>query len=368
MGTAVLGTEGNVCFAVEGFDTALSRAGSNTGNLLFQFAVWNAVRGPKFAVQLSVENAAQIRRNAGCLVIPAANQINGDPSFDLAPWADFVEALDLPTRVVGLGAQAPIGSEDLELNENVIRFAKAISARSQKIGVRGKFTQGVLARLGIENTVVAGCPTQLINRNLTGAAIRRQLDRVKEAASSVRIVLLGGTLQEGSREAEAALYRLVARYGDHIIVFQSNPSILRLLSDEEPASDDPDFLNWQCSILRPDLSTEQFRAYLFQRGRFYSSAPAWIDAMKHYDLAIGMRIHGAIAALEGGRLGVCVAFDSRTLELSETMGVPHFLASDIQQHMLLADVLDLVRFDADEFDVKRKRNLIEINAILDGLT
>jgi len=90
--------------------------------------------------------------------------------------------------------------------------------------------------------------------------------------------------------------------------------------------------------------------------------------MKHYDLAIGMRIHGAIAALEGGRLGVCVAFDSRTLELSETMGVPHFLASDIQQHMLLADVLDLVRFDADEFDVKRKRNLIEINAILDGLT
>jgi hypothetical protein len=135
------------------------------------------------------------------------------------------------------------------------------------------------------------------------------------------------------------------------------PEILKLLFEGRPCRDSEEALASLGKVVRPDLSVAELAAYLCRYGRFYSDARSWIDAMARFDLAIGMRIHGAVAAIQAGRLGVCVAFDSRTLELAQTMGYPYIMAADIAQEMQIEDLIENVSFYPSSFDAKKDENL-----------
>jgi hypothetical protein len=82
--------------------------------------------------------------------------------------------------------------------------------------------------------------------------------------------------------------------------------------------------------------------------------------MARFDVAIGMRIHGAVAAIQAGRLGICVAFDSRTLELAQTMGYPYVMTLDIKEGMEIREILEKVTFYPSSFEAKRDENLSRI--------
>jgi hypothetical protein len=82
--------------------------------------------------------------------------------------------------------------------------------------------------------------------------------------------------------------------------------------------------------------------------------------MARFDLAIGMRIHGAVAAIQAGKLGICTAFDSRTLELAQTMGYPYITAYEIGEAMGIKDILEQVTFYPALFDEKKQLNLSAI--------
>jgi len=360
----LIGTDGGISFAAEGFYSALSRVGHNTGNTLFQRAMWNLVQGPKMLAGPGVVEPDHLRRVADVLVLPAANQIN--PNFNLDSWSDYIDKADLPCVVIGLGAQADdinLTPSELVLTESVQRFANSIATRSNIIGVRGEFTRTVLATLGINNTVVTGCPSQTINPNVTGAQISDILHRVR-SKNDLTVALLGGTLQEFTRNVERILYGVVRPYRNHICIYQTEPRVLRFLHERFVDDASKSFIDWMKDVVRPDMRLDQFFYYLAIHGRVYSDARSWIDAMRRVDVAIGMRIHGAVAAIQAGRLGVCVAFDSRTLELAKTMGVPYILSQDIEEGHSLLDLLDLVHFDPHEFEEKRQRNVTAIHDIL----
>ena len=60
-------------------------------------------------------------------------------------------------------------------------------------------------------------------------------------------------------------------------------------------------------------------------------------------------------ALQAGVPAVCIAHDSRTLELCQTMLVPHILAKDIASGVSRDQLLDLfAQFDATAFDANRR--------------
>ncbi|HEX8044298.1 polysaccharide pyruvyl transferase family protein [Rhizobium sp.] len=363
----LVGTDGGVSFAAEDFHNALRRVGENTGNTLFQRAMWDLVKGPKISAGPGVLPAEKLREIVDVLVIPAANQIN--PHFNMKVWADYVEVADLPCVVVGLGAQSDdpfLPAEELVLPEAVRRFARTISEKSQVIGVRGEFTKRVLASIGVNNTVVTGCPSQTLNLRVSGEQIARNLDRAKSSID-LTVAILGGTLQEYTRSVEKTLYSAVKSMRNHICVYQTEPRILRFLHERYVDDDARLFITWMNGLVRPDLKIDQFFYYLATQGRFYSDARSWIDAMRRMDLAIGMRIHGAVAAIQAGRLGICVAFDSRTLELARTMGVPYILAQDVKEGQSLKDLLDIVHFDANDFEEKRQRNIAAIMEIVSAI-
>ncbi|WP_080963492.1 polysaccharide pyruvyl transferase family protein [Pseudomonas putida] len=350
---AFLGTSGGVSFSRLGFDAALNRIGYNTGNMIFQSATWESIRNPKFLVGFG-GNIQSIRENADVLFIPAANQVN--PSWDLQGWADFVESLDLPVVVVGLGAQSSIGSStDLKLKPGTERFLSIIAERTSNIGVRGAFTAEVLNNLGIKNTVVTGCPSNFTNENIQGETIASKLDEVR-TGKFTRSCYVAGTMEPETRAVEQRLFRLArSEYSD--FVFQTNDKILRTIYSKQTNPESLEYFKWESAILSPESRTDLYIDEVLSKGKFYSDARTWIDEAGKYDITYGMRIHGNIAAIQGGGLGICIAFDSRTLELAETMGYPYALASEIlaMDRCHLTGLARITKFSANDFTDRRSQ-------------
>ncbi len=346
---AFMGTNGGVCFAEQGFDRALRGIGLNTGNVMFQYAMWQRIRNPKIGITPGT-SLDGLKGKVKALVIPAANQIN--PAWDLGGWAETVEALDVPVVIAGLGAQAEIGADPaLDIKPGTLRFLKAVAERADHIGVRGQFTQDVLNRLGIANTVVIGCPSQFINSHITGAGIAERLARVRENPPH-RVGHLFGTMEAGAREAERVLFEIGRQHRARII-YQTNPDVLAYIFNGELSPRGRDYLAWESQILSPGIARDEYNRIIKWNGMFFSDARSWIDAMAAFDVVIGMRIHGAIAAIQGGSLGVCVAFDARTLELVETMKYPHLHHGAVRPDDTLATLLDRVVFDPAVYEATR---------------
>ncbi|PKP95437.1 MAG: polysaccharide pyruvyl transferase family protein [Alphaproteobacteria bacterium HGW-Alphaproteobacteria-14] len=357
---AFSGTNGGVSFSATGFNRALAEIGENTGNALFQFAMWRQIRNPKYVI--SRESIPEsVHELADILCIPAANQIN--PSWDLGGWADFVEKCDLPIACIGLGAQAQLGGDPrLQLKVGTVRYLKIVAERAQTIGVRGAFTQQVLEHLGITNTIVTGCPSQTINSRLKGRDIKALIDGF-DLIERPRIGYTLGTLEEYARPTEQRLSKMVSAL-PHKIIIQTGPHFMRFLHDGHADEEAVGFFRWVGSFLRPDLSVHEFMSYLADQALFYSDARTWIDQMRSTDLVVGMRIHGAVAAIQAGRLGVCVAFDSRTEELAYTMGYPYVTHEEIMDDTTLGDIVRLARFSAERFDHVRVKNSDNVRKIL----
>ncbi|MAQ66600.1 MAG: hypothetical protein CMN69_07935 [Sphingomonadaceae bacterium] len=358
---AYSGTNGGVCFSSSGFEKSLAEIGENTGNAMFQFAMWRLIRNPKFAITRE-SSPAEINEIADILCIPAANQIN--PNWDLAGWADFVENCDLPIACVGLGAQAGLDSDPrLNLKPGTRRYLDILSERSQTIGVRGAFTQKVLEHIGITNTVVTGCPSQTINPGVRGSSIQAMLDGFPEIETP-RIGYTLGTLEVEARETERRLAHLVSTF-PHDLILQTGPKFLGLAYDGRMGREALEFFSWVATLIRPDLSADEFICYLKDHSIFYSDARTWIDQMRQNDLVIGMRIHGAVAAIQAERLGICIAFDSRTEELAFTMGYPYVRHEEIQDNTRsIQEIVACTNFSASRFDHLRVKNSEKVRRIL----
>jgi len=363
---AIFGTNGGTSFSSYGFDNALTRIGMNTGNAVFQFALWKMVANSKLTVEPGM-TAKYIRDNAQHILIPAANQVNA--AWDMSWLADMLEHCNLPVTCIGLGAQAETDNDPyLDLKPGTVRYLKVLSERTSRIGLRGPFTQEVLEHFGVTNTVITGCPSQTINPHLKGAAIQAQLNSARQMSRpSVGYVL--GTLEANTRLAERMLAQQIAPL-PHQLILQTDPRLLRVIYDRQVPQDDAAYVKWVQGVMRPDLNTCAFIDYFLQHAVFYSDARSWIDAMRRHDVVLGMRIHGAVAAIQAGKLGVCVTFDSRTKELAETMGYPYLPIERIAKDQTLAQMLEHVIFDADRFDAARAHNTATIRDILqkDGLT
>jgi polysaccharide pyruvyl transferase WcaK-like protein len=66
--------------------------------------------------------------------------------------------------------------------------------------------------------------------------------------------------------------------------------------------------------------------YLTEKGHVFFDYDTWLAANTQYSLAVGTRMHGAIAALISGVPSVLICHDDRTRELAEVMPLPHVMA------------------------------------------
>ena len=72
----------------------------------------------------------------------------------------------------------------------------------------------------------------------------------------------------------------------------------------------------------PDMNLEEFIRWGRIHGKVFFDVSDWMDYYKGFDFVIGTRIHGTMLALQAGTPALCIAHDSRTLELCQTMKMP----------------------------------------------
>lgn len=335
---------------------------TNTGNLLFQDAVYRTLVGP--GTELVVDSIGSERRGINqayidrinaefdMVVLPLANAFRHDFLTPLDRLTTVVEGLTIPVVVASLGGQLPLDGDprhaDPAIDEAATRFVRAILERSESLGVRGDLTKGYLVHLGFDadRIDIVGCPSLHINPH----------DRVTRPAAPLdrdsRIAL---NLTPGVPAARELLERNHRRYPHLTYLAQDSDTLgLLLWGDEFDAS-----AGMPGTLDHYLVAEDKIRVII-------DPAP-WIDFLATQDFACGTRIHGNVAALLAGTPAFALAHDSRTLELCRFHQIPHLeLTADGTTDGTSLDAAELYeRTDLDAFNAARQPNHATWLAFLD---
>ena len=293
--------------------------GRNTGNLLIGNGLYRQLRFAKWGGASIKNPPAHIRRNFDRIVSPAANFLC--QHFDFASWADFVESVDLPCLMVGLGAQAPDDKNLVaDIPKGTVRFVKAVAERSQSIGVRGHFTAEVLDSLGITNVDILGCPSLYTN-------LSQPLRVAKRDFSEVRKIILNGSSDVIAHAWDPGLAAQVERRFFRMADFRNLPYVLQSEWPEISYLKQADAAGEAALQRSADLfgyaNAKAYAAALHRVGKVFFDVQEWFDWMGGQHLSLGTRLHSTVAALLKGVPAILVFHDARTKELCELMRLPH---------------------------------------------
>lgn len=290
---------------------SLAQCGHNTGNLLFHYAVPRLIEAPveRFGWD---SNPRVVREACDTLVIPEANAINPQRSYEAR--AAFLRDVDLPCIVLGLGAQAPAIGDRITLQPGTNEYLHELSTRSVTLGVRGEYTVDVLAGMGITNTVVTGCPSNLIDLDPSLP------DRLKARSIGPlsRLQVGAGDMKRSLRRVERRLFEWSSSDNNRYVL-QSGVGAL-LAGGLELSIDEEHKLLRHLGIrrgLRSDF-IQRFR----ENAEIFFDAGSWLKTSSTFDISISSRIHSTICAIQAGVAAVIIRHDARTDELRRTHAIP----------------------------------------------
>lgn len=331
-------------------EKAYQLVGDNTGNLAFCYAI-NSLLGGNLPSRLWHASPAAIEQAGSIGVLTLANQLG--PHANLGFLVENFSQLKCSLVGIGLGAQAGNLQQEVEIPEGTLDWIRTIQDRAPtsapNIAMRGEFSRRALERYGLaDKTVALGCPTLFINPDARlGAKIAARF-----TGSPARIAVTAGHQRWGHlARLEASLVQLTnGNRGAYICqspleMVQIGRGEVRTLTQEQRDM----CRNYAC----PGMSDEEFSIWCEQNAYSFFSAAAWLEFTRRFDFVIGTRIHGVMLALQAGVPALCVAHDSRTKELCETMKVPHVTPSEVGAGIRRDDIPRLFRFDPDEFDSNR---------------
>lgn len=325
------------------------RVGQNTGNLAFHYAIARQIEA-RCVVPWSASDD-DMRSAGDVAVIPCANQVG--EHLDMDGSAKKLAAMSSKVVAIGLGAQSGIRMEVPRVPEGTVRWIREMVRHAPvegvpNIAVRGEFSMDVLSRLGFsDHAVVTGCPTLFINpsRNL-GRDLAVAIKPFK------RICVVAGHYRWSHlARMEASLCKMVESSGGGYVV-QSPVEMIRAAVGQASLVDPVEFekmRNFSC----PHLDREQFLNWVHRHYLAFFDVSSWMSYYRKFDLVVGARIHGVMLALQAGVPGLCIAHDSRTVELCKTMRVPFVESSKVSQGISRDLLGDLWEFNSSDFDSNR---------------
>lgn len=329
----------------------LHRAGGNTGNLAFHHAISAFLH--KDVETISWEGDISSMRQAGDIaLVPCANQF-GSHSH-LGGLAEKFAHIGKPMVALGLGAQSGYDMQIPQVQEGTLQWVRILADHNQgapNIGVRGEFTRAVLEHYGLaDNAVVLGCPSFFINPSKTLgqeiAANFREPTRIAVAA--------GHPVWTHMARIEQSLVAM-ARATNGSYIPQAGVDMVALARNDFLHVEAPQFVALR-KYVAPGMDPVEFMAWARGSFQVFFNVPSWMEHLRAHDFVIGTRIHGVALGIQAGVPSLCIAHDSRTIELCITMKIPCVLAGDVLAGISRKDLPALFRFDPDEFD--RNRNAL----------
>ena len=317
--------------------------GNNTGNLLIGNGLFRQLRYERLEPYRYAMTPEYVEENFDQVVIAAANFLF--PGFDFTPVSSFLDKIKLPVLMVGLGAQLPSSQSQLEnIPAGTWRLVQIASERSTSIGVRGYFTAEQLQRNGIRNVTVTGCPS-LFTGLKPAIRLRRETPPRKIVVNGSRNVVGHAADKEAAVRIEKALLRLAFEHQWPYVLQNEQPE-MQLASGQ-----DPDEHAATVAALSKffGLEGEELIRYWREHAKLFFDVQEWFDWISRFELSIGTRFHGNVAALLNGVPAIVLTHDSRTKELCEFAAIPHVPVSAIQQ----LDPLQL--YESANFDLFEAR-------------
>jgi hypothetical protein len=350
-------------------ETIIAEIGDNTGNLVFQRAAARLVEDPLLHIgpgEEVHEDLSRVRSECHAVIFPAANHI--DARFDLSSVAKWLRDMHCPIVVLGIGTQAPDSSEssldkissDFSGNSGFRDLMSFFRESYVQIGVRGRFTQSLLARFDVPS-VISGCPSFLLNSSPNLGQVlahRLQLLRSKlDAVQPIRICVTACSPFASSHElaTDKKLVDILRKHSG-IYVQQSGGEVAIELAAQRftGSGEDIEKLSWYESKLKFGVPRDEYLEFWAKYARIYFDVDAWRDELSGCDLSIGGRYHGNALAMQSGVPAIEIAHDSRTEELCTSTLIPFVSVSDFLVDRNLSEVLHLVQFDGEKYDKVRR--------------
>ena len=245
-------------------------------------------------------------------------------------------------------------SEMPEVPQGTITWYDAMASRAvsshPNIALRGEHTYEYLKSIGREKSaVVLGCPSNLISpfRDLGRRIKDREVFPPKRVA-----VAAGSPWNPKHRLLERTLADMVTQTGGSYITQMTLEMVQ--LARADFSSMDRDVLLKYKNFLRPNMVVPEFMQWCRQYMEMFTHVPSWMEHLRKFDFVVGNRIHGVMLALQAGVPAMCIAHDSRIVELCETMCIPYVHMEKVTQHGLnIYDLRHYYNFDADSYDKNR---------------
>jgi hypothetical protein len=347
-------------------DQLLNKVGQNTGNLLFQYAVANAVDEDKIIIGQDIPwDVKLVKETCRVIVIPSANFIR--ENFDFSSFVNFLEKTELPLVFLGLGAQAKNYEQtDFDFHPSIIKLLNLVKERCKIAGLRGEFTQRLLEKFGVTNTEIIGCPTNFINKDPD--FVTKLEDKWKKPVFS--FIATGDEpwpKDPFKRDAERQMIDWVNK-GYGLFLQQSVEPFIKYARQNNPYQNAEVPAHHEASLrktLAPDMTDEEFRGFIATKLRLYYSIDQWMEDSARMDFSIGLRLHGNMAAWQAGTPAIWVYHDSRTRELAETMALPHISHMDFLNYNNIDELKTAIEPNFTKYLKKRLILLEKYNDIFD---
>lgn len=308
--------------SAQSIEEKFTATGFNTGNLLIGDAVHRLadVEATSWGTMVDI---AELNNAVDLIVVPAANFLS--PSVDLSWLLPIVSRTTVQVLMVGVGAQFPTTRlSEASLPEATVRVMRMISQRSYSISVRGQFTADVLAKFGIHNTRVTGCPTLFRSKKPTLSVKRPSADFYRPAFNGSSNVIKHAAEPETARRVELKLLQLAMETKAPYVLQNELPEML--------IASDPTTARNGCKATLQRLGAtfplDDYEQYIKEHAKTFFDVEEWLAFIGNFEVVAGTRFHGSIAALSQGIPAAFIAHDSRTLELCETLRIPIVTAKD----------------------------------------
>ena len=315
----------------------------NMGNIMFLETITRQLGATAVSAFLDLQRPEYMNEAFDVLVLPLANMIS-------SVWTahhDLLNALDqltIPIIVMSVGVQVGSAEElaTFEISEgakHILNFAKKTGTI---IGTRGDISSQVLYDRGYTNVQTIGCPS-----------IYYQPFEVRDIPEHPRIVthaslygdpqLVGNLLSFGVKYADAYIAQnearfLVSRYNILPEVYSTWTTNEHRLKELGNVHVPYEFYN------DGQFSPEQLRQWIDTHIEFFTDIDMWIQYLRSFDLCVGTRYHGTVAALLAGTPSFLYTIDMRTEELAKYHGIPHTPIDRISSSTAVEDIRSLMDY------------------------
>lgn len=355
---------------------ALSAAtGANLGNLAFRHALRFVVKDMDSREKINFLELSQMvdadSSKKRDIVVSCANWLGLSERDESSNKnrADSIQKFDGNVVCFGLGVQAPITETLPKLGPNTLRLAKTLAEHATLLSVRDQLTQDTLEAEGILNTVVTGCPSNLINNDpQLGAKVSARAREIAGTASSWEDVRSCISEMSGGHPLSGQVLSQNLGLMDQTPAFYliQSPLLLDLLIGDRKTVP-PAYL----SNHPFDKNQDKVIQVLRNKVLHFAHMDAWMDFARTCDISFGMRIHGTMVPMQSGVPSVLIAHDTRTIGLAEFMGIPWVQPSEFMEKAKNSPValLERIAQTMDDYDARRANiaNIFHDYVIKNGL-